>query len=166
MDKRLWPDIAKDIVLATLSGGGGLSQSVSYDDVISHYGLSVEDIRFLTRNEAFRKLVKAERARADALGDKASYVFKAEQMAVALGELLFRRLTDPNEDVSLFELRMGYESMARAAGLDQLPDVRVSGKGQATNAVGGVNIQINIPELPNGKLAHVRRERLADETQD
>ncbi|MDR1308288.1 MAG: hypothetical protein LBL95_00015 [Deltaproteobacteria bacterium] len=149
---RIWPDIAKDIVLATIDRS--LTGRFSYGDVAARYGLSADDLRFLAASPAFQGLVRAERRRADELGDRAAFTFKAEEMVRSLAENLYGRLMSDEAPPPLGELRLGFETLSRAAGLDQPAG---GGKGrEGAGGASGVNIQINIPELPNGKLGHLR----------
>jgi hypothetical protein len=152
--KLEWPDIAKDMVIATMFKGE--SDKNPYREVIEGYKLTPSDLAFLKKSPVFKNLLRAELRRAEDLGDKASYIFKAELMTAKLADTLFERLLDSETPIN--ELRLGYEAIAKASGLYELPQPKMVGApGQS-----GVNIQINIPELPGGKLSHVKHNGTDD----
>jgi hypothetical protein len=147
---RIWPDIAKDMVLASVDKGPGKGTRTTLAEVSAEYGLDDGDLRFLMGNEAFRGLVRAQFRRVRSLGDKAVFQFKTEEMAMRLAEVLFQRLI--SEAAPIGEVRAGLELFTRASGLDRVPEAaRAQGP-----AAGGVNIQINLPDLEGGRLGHVR----------
>ena len=149
-DRTIWPDLARKCVLATIPQS---ETRYRISDVAEEFGLSHAELLSILSNKDFRKLAKAEARRARELGARAGFVFRVERMTDELAEILFSRLKDADDHVAIADFIKGFVTLARAAGLDALTQAREA-EGRGVNMA----IQINVPQLANGKLDHLRPE--------
>jgi hypothetical protein len=138
--------IAIDIAQADL---GVDTTNITRALVCNHYHLDPLTLPTIEQQDDFQEVYKAEVQRLTQMGRKATFIAKNEHMALATAEELFYRITtDPS--VSAGELRLAYEAFAKYAGYEPL-ETKESKGGNS-----GVNIQINIPDLPGGRLNHLK----------
>jgi hypothetical protein len=128
----------------------GLDASLTPGSVMAHYKLDPAGMDELLADPAYADAYEAELERFRDLGPRAAFVFRNEQMAGKVGEALFTELTAEGARPDSAELRRAYEIFTRYAGLEPDP------KAPPDAGRAGVSIQINVPELPSGKLAHLR----------
>lgn len=147
--RHLWASIARDMVLMTLPQPSRTT-AVSPEDIRATYGLSSAELVQLMNIPGFKDIFQKEVQLAEDLGLRAAHAFRTAEMAAGAAEALYIRLQDPTTKVD--DLVKGYVALARSAGLDSLPDKRE----KAAVGSASVAVQINVPQLSNPKVSHVR----------
>lgn len=144
--KHLWPSIARDIALMTAPGGG---TSYSAEDIAHNYGLNQDEFARLVSLPAFEAVVKDELARVKSLGPNAGARMRAESMATAMQEQMFKQACAGGMDE---KVQMQFlNTLLKAAGLDQPPE-----NARAAAPQNVVNVAFSLPRLANNsKLAHL-----------
>lgn len=144
IDARLMGDIARDIILASIPSEG---ICLKYDDICQTYGMSLQDMERLLRLPAFNKLLQKEKEKLDSLGPNGGQKYKAEIMSSIIGERILKRMLEDGEETD--KMLTFYKTLLQVSGLLDKPE-----KDKET-ARSNVAIQINIPQLQNGKLDHL-----------
>jgi hypothetical protein len=145
-DGTRWAGLARDCVYMCLPQS---KKELTLPKILEDYGLTESEFALIMADPDFEELLRAEGARAKAMGPHAGFIFRVEAMTSDLAEHLHSRLTDPDDPAPLAELIRGYATLAKSAGLDELPE-------RAKTVGTQVAVQVNIPQLTNPKLDHLR----------
>jgi hypothetical protein len=138
------PDLARDLVYMDLRQTN--ARKVTLDSILDAHDVTTGQVAELLGDGRFKKLLTEEQARARTLGARAGFVFRLEDILTLLAETLSARLNSPDEALS--DVISGFKALARAAGLEALPETKAA-------VSSNVNVQINIPRLVNPKLRHL-----------
>jgi hypothetical protein len=117
----------------------------SIKDVLRDYRLTVDSLASMLETPRFRAMLEAESARADSLGHRAGYVFRAEDMLSELAERMYQMAMAPDAEP---------QDVIRAFGA-MLQSIGGVESGRQRDGGPVTNIQINIPPLDNPKLRHL-----------
>jgi hypothetical protein len=139
-------DVARDCVYSTLRQSRGAP--VTLRTILRDHGLTPEDFLALARTDEFREAVRSERARVRELGRRAALVYRVEDLLTEVVELAAIRARNPA--TPLAEVTRLAALLARMAGVEEIPER------ERDRASVNMAVQINVPQLSNPKLAHLK----------
>lgn len=149
IEERKWADIAHDIAMLAVPSNGGTKYTAA--DIAHTHGVTLEDFNELLRLPMFETLVQSEFKRIKSMGPQAGARIRAEAMALALQENMFKKAIQNQLDDDLSIKLLGM--LLKSSGLEQPPEVI---KAQAQSNT--VNIAFNIPKINNPKLKHLMKQ--------
>lgn len=143
-----WALIARDVAMLSQPHQGTL---YSAEQIATTYDITEEEFAVLCSLPVFIEMVRSELERFKAMGPFAGHRIRAEAMAADIQEQLY--LATKSEALEPKYTIRFLEMLLRSAGLDAPIE---SKKAEASKSGVGVNVTINVPQLPNNrKLDHL-----------